>query len=177
MGERRSSYSSAALLETIQEIAAELKSRATAEQGSTRKTSYSGGSSAPVAAPTGGLGASGLQRPWSCGFECRWCQAPCARKEGETFEDTDGFEFDEDFYEQGGIPGSGESVLCVHAEPHVEDDAEVADDEMDQADAHKHVPAGLALWTKAWSPVVLVQVPFHTLGRQRQTLWFRMRFD
>ena len=25
---------------------------------------------------------SGLKKPWTCGFECRWCKAACTRKEG-----------------------------------------------------------------------------------------------
>ena len=75
------SYSSGALLESIQQIAAVLKDRE--DKASSSWDVASDSSAGGVQQPE--LTAQGLKKPWTCGFCCRWCEEPCLRKEGHTF--------------------------------------------------------------------------------------------
>ena len=79
------SYSDKALLETLQEVTSVLHNRA-CTQGNLQPAAGSGGTPAgSVSGTTPVVNEQGLQKPWSCGFTCRWCASPCARKEGHSF--------------------------------------------------------------------------------------------
>ena len=98
MGERRcstppsiswTSYSNTALLQTIQQITVTLQQREHSGESATPAASSEGYSVQPPLTGTAGtsaeVGGQPLQKPWSCGFTCRWCQAACTRREGHSF--------------------------------------------------------------------------------------------
>lgn len=77
------SYSSGALLKTVQEITAVLQNRVDPQLPS---HTVSVEASTSGAASTGGAtNDQGLLKPWSCGYTCRWCDAACTRKQGHNF--------------------------------------------------------------------------------------------
>ena len=74
------SYSSGALLQTVQEITKVLQQFLEVPASSwDTATDSRAAASAPGPAPGT---APGLTRPWTCGFACRWCDQACTRKEG-----------------------------------------------------------------------------------------------
>ncbi len=46
------------------------------------KRSESAGSFEKVDTPSVASGSKPLKVPWSCGFQCKWCECACTRQEG-----------------------------------------------------------------------------------------------
>ena len=74
------SYSSGALLQTVQDITKVLQQRL--DTPVNVWDSAAGGKGATTEPAASSSTAQGLTRPWTCGFACRWCDNACTRKEG-----------------------------------------------------------------------------------------------
>ena len=73
-----SALSKVELICLIEKASTELRQRLTTSSGAS--DSFSVASFEPVGEST--ATGSELKKPWTCGYECRWCKAPCTRAEG-----------------------------------------------------------------------------------------------
>ena len=72
------SYSTSALLESIQQITATLKDR---EERASSSWEVASANSAPETQQTE-EDSQGLKKPWTCGYSCKFCSQACLRREG-----------------------------------------------------------------------------------------------
>ena len=80
-----SSYTTGALLETIQQITDTLKKREELSGSSGSSVWDLAGDSGAAGAQQPEYNSQDLRKPWTCGYSCRWCDEPCQRKEGHTY--------------------------------------------------------------------------------------------
>ena len=72
-----SELSDEALVDLIHSATTELHARL-----ARAKRSESAGSFEKVDTPSVSSGSKQLKVPWSCGFQCKWCESACTRHEG-----------------------------------------------------------------------------------------------